>query len=193
MPIKPSDSLLAAGKIITFLFVALFGLLLAAALGFAVNGLIVVAHLMLTEPSNAEGPSVVSFFFPMSALAFLGAGLFAVCFYFFKSLDRIIDTVGAGDPLTLENVKRLNLMGWLVLLSQIFPPILKYAANLLAQRAAKQSPDHALTEALLQMPTIFDTTASGVGYSMLLALVLFILARIFKYGAQTREDPEGTV
>ncbi|MEO0908710.1 MAG: hypothetical protein AAFY07_14430, partial [Pseudomonadota bacterium] len=77
--------------------------------------------------------------------------------------------------------------------SQIFPPILKYATNLLVQTAAKQNPDHALTEALLQMLAIFDTTASGVGYSMLLALVLFILACVFKYGAQMREDLEGTV
>lgn len=193
MSIKASDPLLAAGKIITFLFVALFGLLLAVTLFAAVAALIGVAQEMLTGPSNAEGPPITILAIPITAFCFLFAGLFAICFYFFKLLDRIIDTVGAGDPLTLENVKRLNLMAWLILLLQIFPPLLRYVTNSIVEATAKFNPGSDLAPELLQMPAGFETTASGLVYSMLLALVLFILACVFKYGAQMREDLEGTV
>ena len=93
-------------------------------------------------------------------------------------LGRIIDTVEAGDPLTIENAERLNRMGWIALIFQ--------AATLPISGLAAYLRDLLPTD---ELSVDFQFSLTGV----LLALVLFILARVFKHGAQMREDLEGTV
>ncbi|GAA4769659.1 hypothetical protein GCM10023219_15040 [Stakelama sediminis] len=90
-------------------------------------------------------------------------------------LLRMIETVRAGTPFVAINAQRLRLMGWLVLGLQvadlIFSALGIYAGSLHADWQG--------------------STPSLMGW--LLALLLFVLARIFSEGVAMRDDLEGTV
>jgi hypothetical protein len=91
-------------------------------------------------------------------------------------LLRLIDSVGQGDPFNPRNARRLARMGWLTLAIQV----LAFPANALAGWIEYFS----------------GISGSFFGFSLmgvLLALVLFILARVFRQGATMREELEGTV
>ena len=108
-------------------------------------------------------------------------GLLAVGFVFFGKLRAIVATVGEGDPFAPENADRLNLMAWLTLLGQAFMiPIA--GLGLLAAKWAEPMENSDVT-----IDAGFDIEG------ILLAIILFILARVFKHGAAMREDLEGTV
>lgn len=99
---------------------------------------------------------------------------------FLLELFGIMDTVGTGDPFAPENGTRLNRMGWLAIAAQGLALALKGVVKVLEPYAAKAGE---------QLNFEFDLDLSGV----LLALILFILARVFRHGAAMREDLEGTV
>ena len=97
---------------------------------------------------------------------------------FVTRLAQIIDTVGAGDPFTLANAGRLTRMGWTAIAIQaIAVPEMLLSGWLKPQ----------LADGTFSLSSDFSLT--GIG----LALVLFILARVFRKGAEMREDLEGTV
>ena len=91
-----------------------------------------------------------------------------------RLLRAIVDTVAAGTPFVAANADRLARMGWLALAVKIV---------MLAEALA-------LYEATRQVG-LHDVRFSGP--SLLMILVLFILARVFRQGAAMREDLEGTV
>ena len=90
----------------------------------------------------------------------------------------MIDTVGRGDPFTLENAARLRRMGWLAIIVQVVSLPLAMLATWLESNVEKGS---------FQLDS--DISLTGIG----LAIVLFILARVFTRGAEMREELEGTV
>jgi len=97
-------------------------------------------------------------------------------FFFFRNLYRIIETVGEGDPFVPENASRLNAMGWIAVAAHI----LAIPLNLTSQ----------------WLETISDRFRTDFGISfavILLAVVLFILARVFREGTRMRDELEGTV
>jgi len=102
----------------------------------------------------------------------------ALVYDFVTRLAQIIDTVGQGDPFTGANAKRLTRMGWTAIAIQA----LAIPSELLSGWLQPQ-----LTEHTFSVNSNFSFT--GIG----LALVLFILARIFRKGTEMREDLEGTV
>ena len=110
------------------------------------------------------------------SLQLLAAAAAIFAFFFFRHLYRIIDTVGAGDPFVPDNASRLMAMGWIAVVSHF----LAIPLNLVAQWLAHYSDRFVVN---------FGISFAG----LLLALVLFILARVFREGARMREDLEGTV
>ncbi|HSX54862.1 MAG TPA: DUF2975 domain-containing protein [Sphingomonas sp.] len=102
--------------------------------------------------------------------------MLALYLLFTLNLSRIVATVGTGDPFQPENADRLDRMAWLTLAVQgcmiaLAPLIAMIARHIDGMRSN------------------FEVSLSG----FLLALVLFILARVFRRGAEMRADLEGTV
>lgn len=106
------------------------------------------------------------------------SAILALVFFFLLHLRRIVDSVGAGDPFVPVNARRLNTMGWLMVALTLAFPLLPVVSDWVNQ--------------LLQARTVaegFEFQPDG----LLLALVLFILARVFRHGTAMRADLEGTV
>lgn len=102
--------------------------------------------------------------------------LFLLMARFLLDLRRIIATVRHGDPFFAENARRLKGMGWLAVAAQLVWLVLVAIARWTAQYVeGRSAPDPNLVGGLL------------------LILVLFILARVFRLGAEMRTDLEGTV
>ena len=179
MTSRPNDPLLLVGRIIVVVMQAILGF---AAVALTVGlPLIFFLRDRITAEARIEyaNPDLV---FPLGVV--LGIMVFAIvflvgAFWFLRLLRKIIDTVGDGDPFVPENAERLTLMGWLAL-----------AAQLLAIPAAG---------AALYVAKIFEdqegvTVDAGLDLSgIVLVVVLFILARVFRHGAAMRADLEGTV
>ncbi|RDC60922.1 hypothetical protein HME9302_02139 [Alteripontixanthobacter maritimus] len=113
-------------------------------------------------------------------LAFVAvAGLFV----FFGKLRHIIGTVEQGDPFVSDNASRLTVMAWIMLGVQLLAIPLAglglYVAKLMGEAAAE----------LDDLTVDVGLDVSGI----LLVVVLFILARVFRQGTSMRDDLEGTV
>jgi hypothetical protein len=115
-----------------------------------------------------------------AALVVIGLSIatLAVMYDFVDRLARIIGTVGEGDPFTLANAGRLTRMAWLAVVVQV----LAIPETLLSTYLASNV--HA---------KVFEINSQISFTGLGLALVLFILARVFRHGAAMREDLEGTV
>ncbi len=106
------------------------------------------------------------------AIVALTIAAFALLYDFAARLARIVATVRHGDPFTLANATRLNRMAWLAMTVQTI--------NISQTLMSAYLPSNG-------MNTPLSLTGLVVG------LVLFILARVFRKGAEMREDLEGTV
>ena len=169
--------MLTIGKIITIILMVLTAVVALIMIG-------IIPYLLLNQADFAKiviegGGDNIGMALTASILLLLaGAAVTAIAFYFFQLLGRIIDTVGANDPFTIENANRLTRMGWIALVFQIasFPiaALVAYLGDFVPSENLKVD---------------FDFTLTG----LLLAIVLFILARIFRHGVEMREDLEGTV
>jgi len=108
--------------------------------------------------------------------AALCAVMMTLYLFFVRHLSRIVATVGTGDPFQPENADRLERMAWLTLILQGCMIVLAPLATMIADR--------------------IGSTGGGLDISfdsLLLALVLFVLARVFRRGTAMRDDLEGTV
>lgn len=116
------------------------------------------------------------------AIAALLALIFAALSYFFGKLRAIIASVSEGDPFTPENATRLNAMAWLFLGVKVSTMLVAGLRHHLASLMDKgESGGSVLGFGLYDVDAI------------LIVIVLFILARVFRHGAAMREDLEGTV
>lgn len=121
-------------------------------------------------------------FIPLTSLLLaLIAGLLVMFIYFLLLLWRIVATVGEGDPFVPENASRLSRMGWFAVAGNV---VMLVVAGL-GTRIADLSEDF--------KGDISIETGGFDGGGVILILVLFILARVFRHGAAMREDLEGTV
>ncbi len=173
-----SDPLLAALRV--FLFVGI------AVLCFAGIVLAVGAPLVLIMPNRVlaelamEGAASLAGVPPLLALLLAGfAGICALVAHFFHLLLKITDTVRAGDPFTPSNATRLSRMAWTATLAYLLTLVLAVPATWVDEQLGEQSS--------LSIAAQFD-----IG-SILLILVLFILARVFRQGAAMRADLDGIV
>lgn len=121
---------------------------------------------------------------PISVVAILTllSLILAALFQFFAKLRAIIVSAGEGDPFTPENATRLNEMAWLFLGMKILYAIVGglrfHLVNLV---------DKGVDNGNWPDLSIYDLDV------VLIVIVLFILARIFRHGAAMRADLKGTV
>ena len=178
MSIRPKDPLLAIARVVTWFFIVVLAIvclaMLVAAPIVAFNNAAVIGEL------SKEGVKVGSEVTFVIVMVLLGiAGLMALAVWFLRLLLRIVDSVGEGDPFAPVNAVRLNRMAWLSLGGYLAAIPVGAMVMWLASVAK---------EAHADVQTDLD-----LGGSLLLPLVLFILARVFRHGAAMREELEGTV
>lgn len=174
-----NDPLLLAGKVISILMQVAMAVG-AVALLVATGGILLFGEELAAEAGLEAFPAG----FPIVALAgimLIGLVIVALLFVFFGKLRHIIDTVGAGDPFQPANADRLNLMAWLMLGAQL----VALPAAALGVHLAR------LADGVERVDVDVDGALDPTG--IMLIIVLFILARVFRHGAAMREDLEGTV
>lgn len=111
------------------------------------------------------------------AAMLLGILELALMWLFLRLMREVIDSVGAGDPFAPRNAERLFRMAWVVVATQVVAIPLVTLGHWLASHVRHD----------------IDVQFNVSGGSIILALVLFILARVFRHGAAMREELEGTV
>jgi hypothetical protein len=175
---QSNDLLLLAGRILAM--IAKWLMAIAALALIVAIPLVIVFNGEINAELRAEmaDPAIV---FPLwqavAAFALTFAAL-TMLFVFFDRLLRIIASVGAGDPFEPANAVRLEQMGWLMLGVQLVAIPLAGLGLFIAKTFEDQG---------ATVDAGFDIGA------ILLVIVLFILARVFKHGAAMRADLEGTV
>lgn len=176
MPASPRDPLLTAARI-------LIGIAMGLAILITVLMLVLLPAIMVGQDEilkhlSAEAGHTLDWqaIVAMQLIFVLIAAMAGMAYHWLRELRRVVDSVGLGDPFIPENADRLARMGWLtVAIEAVSIPVGGIGQWLAA--------------------TIKDAT-SDFGLSIggiLLALVLFILARVFREGARMRSDLEGTV
>lgn len=176
MPLPTRDPLLTAGKLVVALSIAILAfaaVMVAIALGavLTVERDETIATLVESGADAGVYPVVVAGLAVLICVLWLAG-------WFMKVLYRLIRSVEEGDPFNPENAARLARMGWLTLGIQ-------GGLFLVATLAAKIG---TLKTALLAEDA-FDLSVGAI----ILTLVLFILARVFRLGAAMRDDLEGTI
>lgn len=171
---KP-DALLTIARIVivvvqVLIVIALVGIFIGAAA-------VIFAHGEVSAALAEKGAAAGAYWAILGALG-LGAAVLMLWERFVVTLRHIVDSVGAGDPFAPENAERLSRMGWMAL--AVFALSLPLGA--LSGWASSVSETGSL-----------DIDFGGGSSGLALALVLFILARVFRHGAAMREDLEGTV
>ena len=166
------DPLLTAAKMAT--------VLARIALGIGMIGLSATLAAAVLQPDLLGRPPLIGIgsgsqdAIPPAALVIVALTIaaFALLYDFARRLAQIVATVRHGDPFTLANAARLNRMAWLAL------GVL--AINITQTLMSMYLPSNGM-----------DTKMSLTG--LVVGLLLFILARVFRHGAAMREDLEGTV
>ncbi|MFB0612847.1 DUF2975 domain-containing protein [Aurantiacibacter poecillastricola] len=177
---KPNDLLLLAGKVIA-VFMQIAMAVGGAALLVALPAILIFRD-DVSEAFGSEADYLASPLLYLAGVMLIGLAIVAMLFVFFGTLRRIIATVGEGDPFAPANANRLSLMGWLMLGVQL-SLIPATALGIQLARYADETED-------------MNLTVDGGGMDLtgiLLVIILFILARVFRHGAAMREDLEGTV
>ena len=177
-----TDPLLLAGKVLTLIIQGALAIG-AAALLVALPAIHLARAGYVTGIVHTNGVPIENIpIVALSGLLLVALALVVSLFVFFGKLRAIIDTVGDGDPFIPDNADRLNQMAWLLLGVQLLAlPVTALAARV-AAAAGK------LDEVKLSLA---DGSFSLNG--VLVVLLLFILARVFRQGAALREDLEGAV
>jgi hypothetical protein len=178
---KPNDLLLLTGKVLATIMQALM------AIGGVVLIVLTPVLIAMQDQINAkliEQVGEAAAALPLlSILGLFGLGLAMVgmAFIFFGKLRAIIGTVSDGDPFAPENADRLNLMAWLMLGMQL----LVIPGSVIASHVADWAQQ--FEDAHVEIGSGLDING------ILMIILLFILARIFKHGTAMQADLEGTV
>lgn len=181
IPNGRNDPLLLAGRILTVIMQG------ATALAMLAIAIALPAVLFFQDAINAEliadhGETISAFpAFPIAGILLVAAGIIALAFIFFGKLRRIINSVGDGEPFTHENANNLENMGWLALGVYLLSAVAFVIAASIEEWAEQ------IDDVSLDLALGFDLS------SILMIIILFILARVFRHGAAMREDLEGTV
>ena len=181
MTTRNNDPLLLAGKVATIFMQIAMGIG-AAALVVGIGALTIFRGDLIAEYAQEVGDPNATFpVFLLIGVMLIGLAIVAAMFVFFGKLRAIIGTVGEGDPFQPANADRLSTMGWLMLGVQL----LILPATALGIQLAQYADE--LEDVNFTVDGGFDLSA------ILLTIILFILARVFRHGAAMREDLEGTV
>ena len=172
-----SDPLLMAGKLITYIGQALMAIAATA----IVIGLPIIIFAQDKIEVEWREEMATTADFPtlwLVAILIVAAVAVALAFLFLGKLREIINTVGEGDPFVPENANRLTYMAWVMLALQLIA-IPAFAIGIYLVKIFEGA--DAAVDAQIDL--------SGI----ILVIMLFILARVFRHGTAMREDLEGTV
>lgn len=174
------DPLLTVARFVLVAFIAVLGFA-AAMITFAIPMLLVFQGEVLAEIAKEGYAAGPQFVIALALLLACVVALIALGIYFLVLLRRIVLSVGEGDPFAPANADRLARMGWVALAAQIMSLPLGASAMWVAE--------------IVQDKDKFSVGDDyGLDFSgLLLVLILFILARVFRHGARMREELEGTV
>ncbi|HVF38199.1 MAG TPA: DUF2975 domain-containing protein [Sphingomicrobium sp.] len=178
LPLRPDtagDPLLTAARL--FLAVVI-GLLLFAAtfVTIGIGAILTVQRGEIFEKIAAAGAPTSAY--PIVIVGFiLVLAILLLTARFLLELRRMVDSVRQGDPFRPENADRLRLMGWIAVATQLVWLVVVAIARWVDQFIEEGNglPD------------------THLGSGLLLILVLFILARVFRVGSDMRDELEGTV
>ena len=172
------DPLLGAARVLIVLIqvLVIFAMVM---IGIGIGALLSVQSAQITAKIAETGAPSGAYWLLIGAMALVFV-LLSLAFRFFRELTGIVNSVGEGDPFQIENADRLTRMGWLSLGAHGL-------AFVLAALSSWSAPY--LEKAGHNAEFGFDVEITGV----LLTLILFILARVFRRGAEMREELEGTV
>lgn len=150
---------------------------LALALGALELAALGLFHLPIPE-SEMHGNSMTQILAAASLAITGGVICIALAAWMFILTARIIDTASTGDPFVTENADRLNHIACLLLAVQVVGLTIDALINLFPK---------SITD---NVSIGYDgLSASGV----LAALLIFVLAQIFRRGSEMRAELEGTV
>lgn len=162
-------------KIATFLSLALVAVLVVA-----VGALMLASLGLFTIPI----PASVTHGLPLQAVLLAGGMVVVACAVVVAMtaiilvlVGRIVDSARAGDPFVIKNANRLNAIGGMLVAIQVVGLVTGIAVS-----AFPKPINHDLNFG-------FDVSLTG----LFAALLVFVLAQIFRHGAQMREELEGTV
>ncbi len=176
MSLENKDPLLTASRwIVNFIMavMAFVGTVMLVAIPFILLNQNAVIAEIVSEHPDAAGSSLIG---PIVVLLLVIIALFTLAIIWLVNLRRIIGSVGDGDPFIPVNADRLSRMGWITLAMQFAA----FPATAVAGWVEQQIENAQFS---------FEFSLTG----LLLALLLFILARIFRHGTALRDDLEGTV
>lgn len=178
------DPLLLIAKGILYFLMVVMGI---AAMGCLVGMVALFAfpqHIAIELGKDAPGLDFAQFRWMLEIILMLVIALLAMLFRIFLLLKRMVDTVSEGDPFVPDNASRLTEMAWLALAVQVIGlPIA--GLGMWLRDVAEDASGHGNVDVNV------DGGLSGNG--LLLMLILFILARVFRKGAEMRAELEGTV
>ncbi|MFK4871749.1 DUF2975 domain-containing protein [Novosphingobium sp. ZW T3_23] len=172
------DPLLAVARGLLWFLMASMVIAIAACI-VAVPLLLVFRNDISVEMARDMPLVLPQFFWVVSAILAVAAILCGVLFRIFQLLKHIVGTVGDGDPFVPDNAVRLTQMAWLTLVVQL----LGLPLSGLGAWINRIGEGH----------TKLETMGGVSGNGLLLMLILFILARVFRKGAEMRAELEGTV
>ncbi|MGH6745607.1 DUF2975 domain-containing protein [Novosphingobium sp.] len=172
------DPLLAIAKGMLWFLMGAMALAIGACL-VAIPAMLAFQNEISAEMAKEMPLLLPQFYWVVSGILVLAAVLCGVLFRIFQLLKRIVGTVGDGDPFLPENARRLTQMAWLSLVVQLLGLPLS-ALGALINKIGKGE-------------THLDSIGGISGNGLLLMLILFILARVFRKGAEMRAELEGTV
>lgn len=175
------DPLLAGAQILLIFLIGILGFgTLMMILG--LPALIVFQRDVIAEMAAQGVANGAELILPIALVMAAVIGLLALTIYFLVLLRRIVSSVGERDPFAPVNADRLHRMGWLALAGQVASLPIGALIAWIAVEVGEQVENVHIDEEM-------GFSLSG----LLLVLVLFILARVFRHGAAMREDLEGTV
>lgn len=176
MPTIQNDPLLVLAKgLLTFMLIFIIIGMVGLGIGFtAVIGL----HGMVAEKLAKAGAAESTYWLILVIFPLIAAML-AAMHRFVSTLRAIVGTVEEGDPFSPVNAERLRAMAWLSVIIQVLTLPVGFLSTKVEEAA----------KGITSMNIDAEFSSNG----LLLALVLFILARVFRTGAQMREELEGTV
>lgn len=175
VPDKPGDPLLTAARLLLLILIGLL-LFAAAMVAIGVGAILTVERAVVFDKIAAAGAPSSSYGLVVFGFSLIVA-LLLLTARFLLELRRIVESVRQGDPFQPDNANRLGRMGWITVGGQAVWLTVVGIARWAAQYVddGRRLPD------------------ANLGGSLLLILVLFILARVFRIGAEMRDELEGTV
>ena len=175
---RSGDPLLGAARIVLLLFsiAIIFGMVM---IGIGIGVLLSIGRGAVLSRIAAVDAPAIAYWGVIGAFALL-IGLLYLGLRFVRELDGIVGSVSEGEPFRAENADRLSRMGWIAILAEL-------VALPLAALTAWSTPY--LEKAGQHVDVDFGLN----GETLLMILILFILARVFREGARMKADLEGTV